>query len=130
MAIKFSLNRHFRGSPSRTNFRSTAATGGWRGRAHHHNDQQEQHMKRLHAVAFAAVALAGISQAQAQAKFDCSGEIRTIYDRMNQISKEASGDKLAEAMRRAVRAYDACQSGDSLPLKGVFDQIEADLKKK
>lgn len=87
-------------------------------------------MKRLHAVAFAAVALAGISQAQAQAKFDCSGEIRTIYDRMNQISKEASGDKLAEAMRRAVRAYDACQSGDSLPLKGVFDQIEADLKKK
>ena len=41
-------------------------------------------------------------------------------------SNKMSGDQLTEAMRKGVRAYDACKSGDTFTVHGVWDQIDAE----
>ncbi len=40
-----------------------------------------------------------------------------------------TGDQMMEAARKGVRAYDACKFGDAFTLHGVWDQIDADMKK-
>jgi hypothetical protein len=82
-------------------------------------------MNKLAAAAFATLLVAGV--APAQAKSDCNAEFKNFFERLARDGNaRMTGDQLADASRKGVRAYDACQSGDSFTVHGVWDQIEKD----
>jgi hypothetical protein len=82
----------------------------------------------MNKLAFAAVAtllVAGI--APAHAKTDCNAEFKNFFERLARDGNaRMTGDQLADASRKGVRAYDACQSGDSFTVHGVWDQLDKD----
>lgn len=76
-------------------------------------------------AALAAIAVGGIAPAHAAA--DCNNDFKNFFERIQLMSNnKMGGEKLADAMRKGVRAYDACKSGDAFTVHGVFDQLEAD----
>ena len=86
-------------------------------------------MTRISMAALAALMVAGIAPAQAAS--DCNAEYKSFFERlMRDGNAKMTGDQLADASRKGVRAYDACKSGDSFTVHGVFDQIDADKMKK
>ena len=80
------------------------------------------------AVAFFASAGFVPGSAIAQTKIDCS---RLYMDFWEKIDREnfakLSGDHLAGASHSALRAYDACQAGDELEAKEMFDRLHMKL---
>jgi len=79
-------------------------------------------------IAAAALLVAGV--APAQAKMDCNKEYQDFYLRVHGAGgARLSGDKLAEISRQSVRAYDACQAGDDITPRGVWDKLIADMNK-
>lgn len=80
-------------------------------------------------AALAGLAVVGITPAHAAA--DCNDEFKNFFDRIQSLSNnKMGGERLADAMRKGVRAYDACKSGDAFTVHGVFDQIDGDKKGK
>ena len=76
----------------------------------------------MNKLAFAAVAtllVAGIAPA------DCNAEFKNFFERLARDGNaRMTGDQLADASRKGVRAFDACQSGDSFTVHGIWDQID------
>ncbi len=84
-------------------------------------------MNKLSMAAMGAVLVAGIAPAHAA---DCNAEYKNFFEKLQLNGNgKMSGDQLAEASRKGVRAYDACKSGDTFTVHGVWDQIDADKKK-
>lgn len=85
-------------------------------------------MTKSSMIAAAALLVAGI--APAHAKLDCNKEFQDFYLRIHGSgAAQLGGDKLAEISRQSVRAYDACQSGDDITPRGIWDKLLADMKK-
>lgn len=87
-------------------------------------------MKKLSLFALATVALFGVAPAHADS-LKCDDGVTKFFERLqlNGGAMTNRGDKLADIMRKTVRAYDACKSGDDFSLRGLWDQIEKDHKK-
>jgi hypothetical protein len=87
-------------------------------------------MTKISMAALAALLVAGIAPANAAS--DCNSEYKNFFEKLqlNGNAKGMTGDQLADASRKGVRAYDACKSGDNFTVHGVFDQIDADKMKK
>lgn len=86
-------------------------------------------MTKLSFAALAALALAGIAPAHAAG--NCGFDAKSFFEKlMLNGSNKMSGEQLAEAMRKGVRAYDACLAGDTFTVHGVWDQIDADKNAK
>jgi hypothetical protein len=85
-------------------------------------------MKRLAVAAIALATLAGPLAAPvlAQTKMDCSRLYKDFWEKMDrERSAKISAEQLAGVSRLALRAYDACQAGDELDAKALFDKLSA-----
>ena len=68
-------------------------------------------MTKFSIAALAAVVVAGIAPAQAES-LKCDEGVKSFFERLqlNGSAMTSRGDKLADVMRRTVRAYDACKA--------------------
>jgi hypothetical protein len=85
-------------------------------------------MKRLACavLALAVVATPGLLtvSAVAQTKMDCSRLYKDFWEKMDKEKyAKISAEQLAGVSRMALRAYDACQAGDELDAKALFDRL-------
>jgi hypothetical protein len=83
-------------------------------------------MKRL-ATAFVALAVlaapGGI--ALAQGKMDCGKAYKGFWEKLEREKyAKISPEQLAGVSRLALRAYDACQAGDELDAKALFERLD------
>ena len=75
------------------------------------------------ALSMLASALMAVS-AQAQTKMDCSRLYKDFWEKMDREKfAKVSAEQLAGVSRLALRAYDACQAGDDLDAKALFDRL-------
>ncbi len=75
-------------------------------------------------------ALLMLGTAPAHAKVDCNKDFTDFWKRINlEGHQKLEGAKLADVQRNALRGYDACQAGDSITPRGIWDKILADMKK-
>ena len=62
--------------------------------------------------------------ATAQTKMDCSRLYKDFWEKMDREKyAKISAEQLAGVSRLALRAYDACQAGDELDAKALFDRL-------
>jgi hypothetical protein len=81
-------------------------------------------MKRL-ATAFVALAVLATPVAIAQGKMDCGKAYKGFWDKLEREKyAKISPEQLAGVSRMALRAYDACQAGDDLDAKALFDRLD------
>jgi hypothetical protein len=67
-------------------------------------------------LAMLAVSLA------AHAKVDCDGHYKRTLERVQQM--HVSPDRMVALTRRALRIYDACQTGDFEDAASFFEQLD------
>ncbi len=84
-------------------------------------------MKRL-AVAVLALSIAApaivAGPAMAQTKMDCSRLYKDFWEKFDREKyAKIPAEQLAGVSRLALRAYDACQAGDELDAKALFDRL-------
>jgi len=84
-------------------------------------------MKRF-AVAVLALAIAApaivAGPAMAQTKMDCSRLYKDFWEKFDRERfAKIPAEQLAGVSRLALRAYDACQAGDDLDAKALFDRL-------
>jgi len=89
-------------------------------------------MKRFGPAALALTILASPvfvwGSAIAQTKIDCSRLYKDFWEKLDREKfAKISGDQLAGISRSALRAYDACQAGDELEAKELFDRLHMKL---
>jgi hypothetical protein len=64
----------------------------------------------------------------AQTKMDCSRLYKDFWEKMDREKfAKISAEQLAGVSRMALRAYDACQAGDELEAKALFDRLQMKL---
>jgi len=84
-------------------------------------------MKRLASavLALAVVAAPGLTTVSvAQTKMDCSRLYKDFWEKYDREKyAKISAEQLAGVSRMALRAYDACQAGDELDAKALFDRL-------
>ena len=85
-------------------------------------------MKRFASAALALSMLATPAlmavQAQAQTKMDCSRLYKDFWEKFDREKfAKISAEQLSGVSRMALRAYDACQAGDELDAKALFDRL-------
>ena len=83
-------------------------------------------MKRL-ATAFVALAVLAVPAgvAIAQAKMDCGKAYKGFWDKLERERyAKINPEQLAGVSRMALRAYDACQAGDELDAKALFERLD------
>ena len=81
-------------------------------------------MKRL-ATAFVALAVLAAPVAIAQDKLDCGKAYKGFWDKLEREKyAKISPEQLAGVSRMALRAYDACQAGDELDAKALFERLD------
>ena len=83
-------------------------------------------MKRL-ATAFVALAVFAVpgGMAIAQGKLDCGKAYKGFFEKLDREKyAKISPEQLAGVSRMALRAYDACQAGDELDAKALFDKLD------
>ena len=62
--------------------------------------------------------------ATAQTKMDCGKLYKDFWEKLEKESHaKISAEQLAGVSRMALRAYDACQAGDELDAKALFDKL-------
>jgi len=62
--------------------------------------------------------------ASAQTKMDCSRLYKDFWEKFDKERyAKVSAEQLAGVSRMALRAYDACQAGDDLDAKALFDKL-------
>ena len=62
--------------------------------------------------------------ATAQTKMDCSRLYKDFWEKFDhQKYAKISAEQLAGVSRMALRAYDACQAGDELDAKALFEKL-------
>jgi hypothetical protein len=89
-------------------------------------------MKRFGSVVLALSFLAPFvfapGQTIAQTKMDCSRLYKDFWEKLDREKfAKLSADQLAGVSRSALRAYDACQAGDELEAKEMFDRLHMKL---
>jgi hypothetical protein len=89
-------------------------------------------MKRFGSIVLALAYLAAPvfvpGSAFAQTKMDCSRLYKDLWEKLDRERfAKLSGDQLAGVSRSALRAYDACQAGDELEAKEMFDRLHMKL---
>jgi hypothetical protein len=89
-------------------------------------------MKRFGSVVLALSFLAPFAfvpgQAIAQTKMDCSRLYKDFWEKLDREKfAKLSAEQLAGVSRSALRAYDACQAGDELEAKEMFDRLHMKL---
>lgn len=77
-------------------------------------------------VATAVVALS--ATAPAQAATDCLVHYSDFWEKISGDAKSISPETLVGANRAALRAFDACQSGDAITPRGYWDRLSGDVK--
>ena len=85
-------------------------------------------MKRLASAVLALSMLATpalvAGPALAQTKMDCSRLYKDFWEKLDREKyAKISAEQLAGVSRLALRAYDACQAGDELDAKALFDRL-------
>jgi hypothetical protein len=85
-------------------------------------------MKRLASavVALSMLAIPALvaGPALAQTKMDCSRLYKDFWEKFDREKyAKISAEQLAGVSRLALRAYDACQAGDDLDAKALFDRL-------
>ena len=81
-------------------------------------------MKRL-ACAVLALAVLAAPAAIAQGKMDCGKAYKGFWDKLERDRyAKMTPEQLADVSRVALRAYDACQAGDELDAKALFDKLD------
>ena len=85
-------------------------------------------MKRLASAVLALSMLATpalvAGPALAQTKMDCSRLYKDFWEKFDRERyAKVSAEQLAGVSRLALRAYDACQAGDELDAKALFDRL-------
>jgi hypothetical protein len=85
-------------------------------------------MKRVAAAVLALAMLASpalvAGPALAQTKMDCSRLYKDFWEKFDRERyAKVSAEQLAGVSRLALRAYDACQAGDELDAKALFDRL-------
>jgi hypothetical protein len=85
-------------------------------------------MKRLASAVLALSMLATPAlvsgPALAQTKMDCSRLYKDFWEKLDREKyAKISAEQLAGVSRLALRAYDACQAGDELDAKALFDRL-------
>jgi hypothetical protein len=85
-------------------------------------------MKRSLSVVLGLAVLASpafmAGSAIAQTKMDCSRLYKDFWEKLDREKfAKLPGDQLAGVSRSALRAYDACQAGDELEAKEMFDRL-------
>ena len=81
-------------------------------------------MKRL-ASAFVALAVLAAPAAIAQGKMDCGKAYKGFFEKLDREKyAKIAPEQLAGVSRLALRAYDACQAGDDLDAKALFDRLD------
>jgi hypothetical protein len=81
-------------------------------------------MKRI-ATAFVALAVLASPAAMAQGKMDCGNAYKGFFEKLDREKyAKISPEQLAGVSRLALRAYDACQAGDELDAKALFDRLD------
>jgi hypothetical protein len=62
--------------------------------------------------------------ATAQTKMDCSKLYKDFWEKLDKEKyAKISAEQLAGVSRMALRAYDACQAGDELDAKALFEKL-------
>lgn len=81
-------------------------------------------MLRSALIGFVALGvLAGA--AVAQGRMDCGKAYKGFWEKLEREKySKVSADQLAGISRLALRAYDACQAGDELDAKALFERLE------
>ena len=84
-------------------------------------------MKRL-AIAVLALSIAApaivAGPAMAQTKMDCSRLYKDFWEKFDREKfAKISAEQLSGVSRMALRAYDACQAGDELDAKALFERL-------
>ena len=79
----------------------------------------------IRTISLGAVALALlVGGATAQGKMDCGAMYKGFWDKFqSEKGASISPDQLAAVSRLALRAYDACQAGDELNARQLFDDL-------
>jgi len=81
-------------------------------------------MKRLASAVLALAVVAAPLAASAQTKMDCSRLYKDFWEKFDKEKyAKVSAEQLAGVSRMALRAYDACQAGDELDAKALFDKL-------
>ena len=81
-------------------------------------------MKRL-ATAFVALAVLASPVALAQGKMDCGKAYKGFWDKLDRERyAKIAPEQLAGVSRLALRAFDACQAGDELDAKALFERLD------
>jgi hypothetical protein len=85
-------------------------------------------MKRFASAALVLAMLASpalvAGSAVAQTKMDCSRLYKDFWEKLDREKyAKISAEQLAGVSRLALRAYDACQAGDELDAKALFDRL-------
>jgi len=79
-------------------------------------------MKRFASAVLALSMLA--TPALAQTKMDCSRLYKDFWEKFDKEKyAKISAEQLAGVSRLDLRAYDACQAGDELDAKALFDRL-------
>ena len=61
----------------------------------------------------------------AQGKMDCGKAYKGFWDKLEREKyAKINPEQLAGVSRMALRAYDACQAGDELDAKALFDRLD------
>jgi hypothetical protein len=75
-------------------------------------------------ISFAALGLLA-GAVSAQGKLDCGNAYKGFWDKLDSEKyAKISPEQLAGVSHMALRAYDACQAGDELDAKALFDRLD------
>ena len=81
--------------------------------------------------ALTGIAALGIiaGSASAQGQMDCGALSQSALEKFHKEKAEGlPAEKIANANRIALRAYDACSAGDEFNAKAFFDQLAAEAR--
>jgi len=87
--------------------------------------EMEMKLSALKSSLFGLAALGLLAgPALAQTKMDCSRLYKDFWEKFDREKyAKISAEELAGVSRMALRAYDACQAGDELDAKELFDRL-------
>ena len=87
--------------------------------------EMEMQLSTLKSSLFGLVALGLVAgPALAQTKMDCSRLYKDFWEKFDRERyAKLSAEELAGVSRMALRAYDACQAGDELDARELFDRL-------
>jgi hypothetical protein len=77
------------------------------------------------ATTFVVLAVLAAPAAFAQGKMDCGKAYKGFWEKLDREKYATiSPEQLAGVSRMALRAYDACQAGDELDARALFERLD------